>query len=152
MAEKQIEKVGTPLRPFDTTTQADSWVSRHRASGRRGSIVQVFQSVDMRYQHEGLEILAKQANIDVNKLEPGQYVVFINQAKTIVRLYAAHGVVAGIRLRDGQKVDMRTIHLIPEAFNGTNRLDYDKVLKKAVEEALVRKANRAMGKTDDYST
>ena len=51
-----------------------------------GRVLQVFLHADMRNGHEGLAIMAKEQGIDVSKLEPGQYVVFVNGANDKLKL------------------------------------------------------------------
>ena len=104
-----------------------------------GRVLQVFLNADLRNGHEGLAELAKERGIDVTKLLPGQYVVFVNAGKDKLKLYAAANVLAYLKLTGGQKFDLRVIAHIPKAFNGSGKLDYDKSLKDAVEEALRRR-------------
>jgi hypothetical protein len=101
-----------------------------------GRVLQIFLNADLRNGHEGLAELAKERGIDVTKLLPGQYVVFVNAGKDKLKLYAAANVLAYLKLTGGQKFDLRVIAFIPKAFNGSGKLDYDKALKDAVEEAL----------------
>lgn len=102
-------------------------------------VVQVFLGTDLRCTHLGLALIAKQHKINVEKLEPGEYVLFLNNDKNKLKLYAANHIVAYLRLPDNQKLDMKTIQLIPRAFQGSGRIDYDKALKQVLEEALAKK-------------
>lgn len=102
-------------------------------------VLQCFLNADLRCGHEGLSALAKQSGIDITKLQPGQYVLFINSSKDKLKLYASNNVVAYLKLSTGQRLNMATIQLIPKAFQGTGRIDYDKALKEVLLTALARK-------------
>lgn len=99
--------------------------------------LQIFLGADMRNGHEGLAALAKKEKIDVAKLEAGQFVIFINNEKNKIKLYGAHNVVAYLKWNNG-RIDMRTIQLIPQAFNASGRIDYDVILKEVIEKELGR--------------
>lgn len=108
---------------------------RKEATGR---VLQIFLNHDLRNGHDGLSGIAKEAGIDTRKLVPGQYVAFINAKKDKLKLYAANGVVAYLKLEAGRKIDERVIRELPRVFQG-GRIDYDKALKEVVETALARK-------------
>lgn len=99
--------------------------------------LQVFMNADLRCSHDGLSALAKAQNIDVSKLEPGEYVLFINSGKNLLKLYAANNVIAFLKLKTG-KIDLKTIRLIPQAFNASGKIDYDKTLREVIERELSR--------------
>lgn len=103
-----------------------------------GRVVQVFLDADMRNGHEGLAAMALERQVDVEKLLPGQYVVFVNHARDRFKVFATDGIVAYKKLATGQKFDLRVVAHIPKAFNGSGKLDYDAGLKDAIEEALKR--------------
>ena len=110
-----------------------------RAAGR---IVSVIMNVNMGKSHDGLSELAKQFRVDPKKLEPGQYLVFINTAKNRIKVFTANSVIAYLRLERGQQLAMETIRLIPQAFRSTGTLDYDAALKEALLEIFRRRADR----------
>lgn len=95
----------------------------------KGRILQIFLDSDFRMAHDGLTEVAKKNGVDVAKLEPGNYVVFVNHALNRVKLFAAGDTIAYKRLRTGQKLDVRVLQYIPEVFNGRH-LDLDKGLEK----------------------
>ena len=103
--------------------------------------LQVFLNADFRCAHEGLALIAKSHKIDVSKLEIGEYLIFVNTAKDRLKLYAANNVVAYLKLKTG-KIDLRTIQLIPQAFNGSGRIDYDAALKEVIDRELARKKTK----------
>lgn len=97
--------------------------------------LQIFLNADLRCSHEGLTIIAKKEKIDVDKLVPGEYVIFINTQKNKVKLYAANQIVAYLRLPRGH-IDLRVIQLIPKAFESKGRIDYDQSLKEMLQREL----------------
>jgi hypothetical protein len=109
----------------------------------RSEIVQCFLNADMRNGHDGLAQLAKKHELNVLKLEPGQYIVFVNSARDRVKVYAASNVIAYLKLARG-KIDMNTIQEIPKAFRGTGRIDYDAALKEALTKSMARKGKNSL--------
>jgi hypothetical protein len=102
-------------------------------------IVQVFLGADLRNSHDGLTALAKSKKIDVTKLEPGQFVLFINHSRDRLKLFAANNVIAYLKVPSG-RLNMATISLIPQAFHTTGKIEYDKVLREVLIRELERKS------------
>lgn len=123
MATPDLNKINTGIRKSPLTT-------------KRGGIVQVFLNVDMRNMHNGLGKIAKESGIDVNQLDPGQYVVFINSQKNKVKIFASNDVVAYHRTKSG-KIQMETIREIPRSFRG-GAFDYDSALRVVLEKLIGR--------------
>jgi hypothetical protein len=98
-------------------------------------ILQVFFDADMRCGHEGLELLAKKHKIDLKKLDPGNFVVFVNSAKDRLKIYTAYNVIAYMKSPAG-KIDMRAVQFIPKAFEAKGTLTYDEALKELFEKQL----------------
>src|SRR5204862_105846 len=94
---------------------------------------------DLRNGHDGLTAIAKDEGVDVSKLSEGEYVIFINAERNKLKMFAAHNVVAYYKTRPGEVLDMRTIALIPRAFTGSGRINYDEALKETVEGLLARR-------------
>ena len=110
-------------------------VIKNTSSGRIASFL---GNVDMRCGHLGLALISKRRGIDVKKLTPGNYVVFLNSSKNRIKVYAANNVVAYYVCESGT-IDQRAIEMIPKAFNGSGNLDYDAALKAALEKYLAKK-------------
>lgn len=94
-------------------------------------VLRVVFNTDLRNSHDGLSQLAKDFKIDTARLKPGEYIVFINTAKTALKLYAAGQVIAYFRMPTHRKMDMRVISLIPRFFNG-RELKYDDALRELI--------------------
>lgn len=105
-------------------------------------VLQCFFNADLRNGHEGLQQIATEAGLDVGKLSPGQYVIFVNAKRDRLKLYAANHVVAYYKAPAGQSINLLTIQEIPRAFMSTGRIDYDVALKAAIEKTMERRARR----------
>lgn len=105
-------------------------------------ILQCFFDADLRNGHDGLAAIAKKKKIDVTKLEPGRYIVFVNSSKDKIKMYAASNVVAYYKCRAGEKLNLLAIREIPKSFTASGQIDYDSALKIAIEKALARRARR----------
>ena len=90
--------------------------------------------------HNGLADLAKKYEIDVQKLEPGEYVIFMNGARDRVKVYAAQNVIAYQKMPSGHRLDLRAIAEIPRVFKATGRMSYDDALKEALIKTMAKKA------------
>ena len=102
----------------------------------KGQVLQCFLNVNLGAQHDGLTKLAKQHGLNTKDLQKGDYVVFVNSARDRVKVYAANNTIAYYRAPSRGSIDLRVIQMIPQAFNGAHKLDYDVALKAAIEKAL----------------
>lgn len=112
--------------------------------------LQVFLNADMRNGHNGLAALAKKYDMNVSKLTPGEYIIFINGAKDKIKLYAASNVVAYLKLPTGRVLDLNAIRFIPQAFQASGKIDYDSALRTAVEEQLKKPVRDRAGPLQAY--
>lgn len=102
-------------------------------------ILRCFLHADLRSGHVGLTKTAAKEGVDVTKLAPGEFVVFINGRKDRLKVYTASNVVAYLITAQGQRVDLNTIREIPRAFQATGKIDYDATLKETLEKSLSAK-------------
>ena len=100
-------------------------------------IISYFPDVHMGLGHQGLSDLARKHKRSVDKLEAGDFLLFMNRSQTAFKLYAAGNVIAYYKSTRG-RIEPSTITMLPKYFNGT-RIDYDGALKEAVEKSLRRK-------------
>jgi len=91
-------------------------------------LLRVVFNADMRNSHDGLAKLAKSLNIDVNKLQPGNFVAFINSKKNHLKLYASGNIIAHLKLPNG-KLNLNLLSKLPTYFNGTE-IEYTKALRE----------------------
>lgn len=98
----------------------------------------VFQGADLRCGEVGLSAIAKNSRkVSINDLSPGELVVFVNSAKTMVKVMAHTGfghVVAHHRSPSG-RIELTALRHIPKAFNG-GVMNYNKALEAALLEML----------------
>lgn len=106
-----------------------------------GTIIQIFQDVDLRCSHDGLTDVAKKEKVNLSKLNEGEYVVFFNSKRTHLKIAAAHGTIAYRRSEHGRFFDVSCIVAVVRAFHNTGRLDYDAALKERLDELLKRRAH-----------
>lgn len=93
-------------------------------------IIRVFFDVDMRNGLDGLNRVATEHKLNLAELDQGEFVVFINSSKTILKLFATKDMYAHYRSPSG-RIDTRMIQYIPTVFNGT-RFKFDDALREAL--------------------
>lgn len=104
-----------------------------KPTAHRGHVVQLFFNVNMAKMHRGLHILAKEYDIDLEKLMPGQYVGFLNRARTKAKLFTAGNLFAYLSLPANQEITMEVLSQIPRMFLSTAEMGYTKALLEALE-------------------
>lgn len=108
-------------------------------------LLHCFLNANLRAGHDGLSELAARRDVSTATLSPGEYVIFVNRARDKLKMYAAHGVLAYLRMERGQRIDLRTLSLIPAAFLASGRINYNEALRNAVTQALSRAGERGQG-------
>jgi len=103
-------------------------------------IVRVIFDADLRCSHDGLRETAKKLKVLVDDLHTGEYVVFINSKKNMLKLFAANNTIAHFKTPDQRKMNLNVIAQIPKFFNG-RELKYDDALKKVIEEQFSKRKN-----------
>lgn len=96
-------------------------------------IYRCFFDTDLRNGHDGLTSLAVRNKINLNLLDHGEFVVFINRRRNALKLFAANNVIA--HYRQSHAIDLDTIRLLPTVFNGTD-IKYDAALEKTLRAKL----------------
>lgn len=96
------------------------------------SILRYFPDVHMGYGHKGLSEIADKAGVSISKQPVGEYLIFVNKAQTALKLYARGGVIAHLKMPGTQKINPRTIRLIPRFFNGSE-INYNAALNAAIK-------------------
>ncbi len=100
-------------------------------------IIRYFPDTDLRNAHAGLALIAKKYKVDVEDLTPGEFVVFINTKHTVLKMYASSGVIAHLKMKQGHKINPKTIAMIPRYFNGST-IKYDDALREVIETDIGR--------------
>lgn len=112
-------------------------------------LMHVFWDVDMRGRHEALaEHAKKERKFNIEKLNPGDMMAFINRARDRIIVLAgvdekdSYGVLGYYRSPHG-RIDPHAIQYIPSAFSG-GRLDMNEALRKSLTERLAKKGGRVV--------
>lgn len=101
-------------------------------------IIRVFQEVNLVRSHQGLTEIAAKHQINLSKLSVGEYVIFLNRAKTAFKLFAAENVIAYYRHPKNHRIDLRAIQFIPQVFQSKKKISYDDALKTALFQKKAR--------------
>lgn len=123
----------------------------------QNKVMYLFEDVNMGQSHNGLSAVAKKAGVHIKSLKSGEFVVFVNKARTQIAVVAGttetngRGVVAKHKPISG-KLDHRAIRTVAEAFGGgipsmTEKQfkEFAKILSGIEEEATVVVRRRAVG-------
>lgn len=92
-------------------------------------IVRYFPDTHLGNGHTGLATTAEEQGVDVKKLSKGEYVIFVNKAKTGLKMFAPGNVVAYLKMPGNSKLDLRIISMVPRFFNG-QKINYDAALEQ----------------------
>lgn len=116
-------------RPEIAVSRA-AFLDRPRAN--QWGLAQIFFNVNMAKQHYGLKELAVAYGIDLEKLEPGQFVAFFNRKRTKVKLFTAGNTFIYAALDEGQfTADM--IGQLPALFRSEAKVQFQPVFLEALE-------------------
>jgi hypothetical protein len=112
-------------------------------TGNGSRVLRVILNTNLGNGHDGLKkIAAKVAGIGIEKLQAGEYLVFINSARDKMKVYASGNIIAYLRLPRGQILNLATIQEIPRVFRGDGQIDYPAALKSALLQAFEGKRKR----------
>lgn len=113
----------------------------------KNEIIQLCLNADLRCSHDGLsDMLKKNFKIDTMKLDAGEYVVCVNSAKTIVKIFTGGNVIAHYKSPHGM-IDLRTLKSIPKFFNGRS-FNYEGALGDTIRKEIRERLEKSRGKTN----
>ncbi len=98
----------------------------------------VIDSVHMGLGHAGLAELAKKLKVDPASLEPGQLLLFINNAQDKVKIMGGRGTVIGYYKHPRGRINLEALQYVPASFGG-GEIKFDTALRRAVTGQLARK-------------
>lgn len=98
-------------------------------------VVHYFPNTDMRCSHDGLSLIAKKAGF--NEIGQGDFLLFVNRAKTHLKVLTTNHIVAHYRSPSG-RVDLGAIQYLPLAFAGEG-FDFNRALKAKLEKDLAKR-------------
>lgn len=96
-------------------------------------VIQVFLDADLRSGHLGLTTLAKKNGLEISSLMNGQFIVFINRKKTMMKCFVAGNTISHTK-RD--RIDLNAIRYLPQAFGSNGEISYDAALEKSLRDRL----------------
>lgn len=98
-----------------------------------GQILYWMPNCDLRQRHVGLAATAKKEfKVDVNKLKPGELIMFINSRWTQFMVYCSNGILLHYRSPEGKHLNVKALQLVPK-FMKNQRIDYGSALREAIE-------------------
>lgn len=102
-------------------------------------ILRVFLNADLRSGHDGLSALAKKSAIDVQTISNGEFLIFINTGRNKLKMFAANNVIAYLKLKNNERINMATIQKLPTVFNG-GKIHYETALRDVIEKELEKRS------------
>jgi len=105
----------------------------------RNRIIRFFPGSDLRKGHIGLAKLARRKGIDPQNLKLGEYLIFMNNRKDKIKLFASNNIIAYLRLPQGEYISLDTIREIPNYFNGKS-INYKGAIAKSISDSLARRS------------
>lgn len=101
--------------------------------------VNIFLGVDLRSGYGGLRELLKKHKISFDDLSREEVYIFVNRAKTSVKVLSYNHVVSYLRSCDTNRpFDIAALNEIPRAINANGTLNYDKALRLSLEARLLK--------------
>jgi len=96
----------------------------------------------MANQHDGLQAIASRKGVNLDKLKPGEHIIFLNHIKSLkgpdkIKWYSKGGLVSYKR-NNGVLINLAVIEEILEAFDAGGRFEWDKAERKLLEEQLAK--------------
>ena len=110
-------------------------VSADFSSKVPNTLVRVIFHADLRCGHDGLTKLAKSLKVNVTDLKVGEFVAFINNSKSAIKLYAAGQTIAYYRNPGKRQLNLKVLSVIPRFFNG-KELQYNEALKEIITKEI----------------
>lgn len=99
---------------------------------RRPNIIKAyFPETDMRLSHDGLKVVAAEADVDLSALKVGEMVLFTNKEKTACKLYAGGDVILYQKAPKNMRLIYSAILALPRYFNG-QKVDLASAIKDGV--------------------
>ena len=98
-----------------------------------GKIVHWLPDTDLRNNHAGLaEIAKKKLKLEVDDLQPGEFILFVNTSWTALKVYAANNTILHHKQKDGHRLNPKAALLVPHFISGQS-LNYNKALDVVIK-------------------
>lgn len=103
----------------------------------RPRIVAVIDNTNMSSSHDGLGRIARKLKIAIDTLERNDLIVFLNRAKTRMKVLGGAGSIIGyVRMPKNQVLPLDAVQYLPEVFATTGKIDVAEAIKKSVTARL----------------
>lgn len=97
----------------------------------------VVDNTSMSLSHDGLFLVAKKLKIDMRSLENQELIVFLNRAKTRMKVVGQSGNLIGyIRMPDNRRIPLEAIQYLPQTFSAGGKIDIEAAIGKSVTDRL----------------
>ncbi len=103
-----------------------------------GTLAHFFLDTDLRCSHDGLVAILEKKKITVDE---GEYVVFMNSARTMVKMFCGGNNALLHYKKDGRVLDPGVIRYLPKHCGG-NRLNMDEAVKEHLHTILKRRKSQ----------
>ena len=120
-----------------TNPEVQSWQRKFDAVSMAGfkatnRVVRYFPDTHLGNGHSGLAEIARKHDINVSRLDFGEFVIFVNKKQTALKLFAPGNIVAYLKMPGSTRLNPKVISMIPRFFNGTE-IDYNKALREVIK-------------------
>jgi hypothetical protein len=125
------------IRPLNQDKPHDCYLNLEKFAGRKTKKNKIvangyFANTDMRNGIFGLSKIAAKRKINLDTLQPGELVVFVNRYQTKVKIATGGRHVSYLPLPDNQPLNPGIIAMIPKFYNGQS-INYDAALRYILE-------------------
>lgn len=117
-------------------SNADLYASNLRsiaAQKTKEYVIKFFPESDLRSGHAGLSAKARENGISTEKMKPGEFLIFVNRARSQLKMYAAGQTIAHVKAPKNNMIDYRVVKYVPRFFNGT-QINFKEAQKAALKE------------------
>lgn len=114
-----------------------------------GSLVQVILDVDLRNGHDGLLELGRKKGVDWARIQPGQYVAFVNRQLNRFMLLGVspsrRGAIIIYYKSYAGRIDRQEIETLPQAFGINRRITAPAAVNEQIDAEVEFKRARRVG-------
>jgi hypothetical protein len=101
-------------------------------------VVSYVPGADLRCSHVGLTKIANRHGRDPLQLRDGQFLVFVNNARTQAKILAKDNILVHLRGEGGRKLSFAALNLLPKYFGG-REFNYQGALREALTKHFERR-------------
>lgn len=98
-------------------------------------IISYFPDTNLRSAHDGLRKIAKSAGKNIDNIEPGNFMLFVNKSQNILKAFGANNAILHVKTKTGARFDFDAIKMLPSLFGASGGFDYGAALR----ESLIKK-------------